>query len=271
MPTQPNGTERKPKTKVNRKSILIVSIIIVASIIGFFVYFSQNNSTNNNNTSSLIGQPVSSGTYSLLSNVNYSTLSSVGQGNATSPLQISGPMLTADNKPLIVYLGAEYCPYCAAERWSLIVALSKFGNFTNLSYMESSPTDVYSNTPTFSFYGATYTSPYISFQPVEIQDRSGAPLQTPTSDQNALVKTYNPQGGIPFVDIANQYMVSGAQYQASILSGMNWAQIGSQLDNPNSSIAQGIDGAANTLISKICKVTNDMPSNVCSQSFANLR
>jgi thiol-disulfide isomerase/thioredoxin len=266
-PQKPDEAEKKPKAKINRKSILIVSIIIAASIIGFLVYSSQNSSSN---MSSLIGQPVSSDIYNSLSNVSYSTLSSIGRGSTTSPLQISGPTLSSDNKPLIVYLGAEYCPYCAAERWSMIVALSKFGNFTNLSYMESSPTDVYSNTPTFSFYGATYTSPYISFQSVELQDRLSNPLQTPTPDQEALAKTYNPQGGIPFVDIANQYMVSGSQYQVSLLSGMNWEQISSQLDNPNSNVAQGIDGAADTLISKICKVTNDTPSNVCSQSFANL-
>jgi thiol-disulfide isomerase/thioredoxin len=263
-----SGAEKKPKAKINRKSILIVSIIIAASIIGIFAYFSQNN--NSSNTQSVIGQPVSSDIYNSLSNVSYSTLSDIGRGSTVSPPQISGPPLTSDNKPLIVYLGAEYCPYCAAERWSLIVALSKFGNFTNLSYMESSPTDVYSNTPTFSFYGANYTSPYISFQAVEIQDRLNNPLQTPTPDQEALAKTYNPQGGIPFVDIANQYMVSGSQYPVNLLSGMNWEQISSQLNNPNSTIAQGIDGAADTLISKICRVTNDTPSNVCSQSFANL-
>jgi len=268
MPPQKSNSAEKPKAKINRKSILIVSVIIAAAIIGFLAYFSQNNG---GNISNMIGQPVSSEIYNSLSNVNNSTLSSIGQGNATSPLQISGPALISENKPLIVYLGAEYCPYCAAERWSLIVALSKFGNFTNLSYMESSPTDEYANTPTFSFYGANYTSPYITFQHVEIQDRFSTPLQTPTPDQYALAKTYNPQGGIPFVDIANQYMVSGSQYQPSLLSGMNWQQISSQLDNPNSNVAQGIDGAANTLISKICKVTNDMPSNVCSQSFANLR
>ena len=229
MPPQKPNESEKPKAKINRKGILIVSVIIAASIIGFVVYLSQNNGSN---TTSMIGQPISSDIYNSLSNVSDSTLSSIGQGSATSPIQISGPALTSNNKPLIVYLGAEYCPYCAAERWSMIVALSKFGNFTNLSYMESSPTDQYANTPTFSFYGATYTSPYISFQPVEIQDRFSTPLQTPTPDQDALAKTYNPQGGIPFVDIANQYMVSGSQYQPSLLSGMTWEQISCSLTIP---------------------------------------
>jgi hypothetical protein len=32
----------------------------------------------------------------------------------------------------MLYIGAEYCPYCAAERWPLVMALSKFGTFSNL-------------------------------------------------------------------------------------------------------------------------------------------
>jgi len=32
----------------------------------------------------------------------------------------------------VVYIGAEYCPYCAVERWPLIVALNRFGTLTNL-------------------------------------------------------------------------------------------------------------------------------------------
>ena len=38
-------------------------------------------------------------------------------------------------------MGAEYCPYCAAERWSMIVALGRFGTFSGLQTMRSSSTD----------------------------------------------------------------------------------------------------------------------------------
>ena len=60
-------------------------------------------------------------------------------------------------------MGAEYCPYCAAERWALVMALSKFGTFTDLQGTTSSATDTNPSTPTFSFYGSTYTSKYLSF------------------------------------------------------------------------------------------------------------
>ena len=58
----------------------------------------------------------------------------VGTGSATAaPKAISGaPALTENGLPRIFYAGAEYCPFCAAERWPLVVALSRFGTFTGL-------------------------------------------------------------------------------------------------------------------------------------------
>ena len=38
---------------------------------------------------------------------------------------IKGASLTSDGKPQMLYIGAEFCPYCAAMRWSMAVALSK--------------------------------------------------------------------------------------------------------------------------------------------------
>ena len=75
-------------------------------------------------------------------------------------------------------MGAEYCPYCATERWAMVNALSRFGTFSGLKITTSAETtpqgtpEVFPNTPTFSFYGATYKSDYIQFEPVEEQDNS---------------------------------------------------------------------------------------------------
>ena len=52
------------------------------------------------------------------------------------------PKLTQDGKPLIVYVGSEYCPYCAATRWPLALALGRFGTFSGLRVTHSSTTDV---------------------------------------------------------------------------------------------------------------------------------
>ncbi len=73
------------------------------------------------------------------------------------------PPLTLDGKtPAMLYYGAEYCPYCAAERWAMTAALSRFGTWSDLKITASSHTDIDAETHTFSFYGATFTSPYIT-------------------------------------------------------------------------------------------------------------
>ena len=65
-----------------------------------------------------------------VTSVPAATLDQVGGGTVTAPpTTISGAALTSGGKPEMLYIGAEYCPYCAAERWAMIVALSRFGTF----------------------------------------------------------------------------------------------------------------------------------------------
>ena len=61
------------------------------------------------------------------------------------PLMLKGqPPLSFDGKsPAILYYGAEYCPFCAAERWAIIAALSRFGTWSGLKITASSHTDAY--------------------------------------------------------------------------------------------------------------------------------
>ena len=43
--------------------------------------------------------------------------------------------------PVVFFYGAEFAPYAAAERWPLILALSRFGTFSQLGLMQSSRDD----------------------------------------------------------------------------------------------------------------------------------
>jgi hypothetical protein len=181
--------------------------------------------------------------------------------------------------PLITYIGAEYCPFCAGERWALIAALSRFGSFSGLELSHSSTTDVYPNTATFSFVHATYSSPYLEFTSVELETNvpSGSgytPLQTPTADQQNLIRTYDgppyvpgqSAGSIPFVDFANQYIVSGASFDVGVLRGMTQEQIAASLSSASTPQSQAILGSANALTAAICSATGDQPGQVCGQS-----
>jgi thiol-disulfide isomerase/thioredoxin len=206
-----------------------------------------------------------------ITTVPASTLASVGTGSLPGsglPIKpISGGPLTAAGKPEMLYIGAEFCPYCAAMRWSMAVALSRFGTFGPLKGIHSSATDQFPNTPTLTFYKQQYSSPYLTFTPVENQDGQHKQLQPVTKAQQALWTTYGTtQGsvGYPFIDFGNKVAVTGPMYLPTMLNGLTWAQVASKLKNPSDPVAKAVDGAANYVTASICKMTGDKPANVCA-------
>lgn len=215
------------------------------------------------------------------------TLEGVGAGKATSiPKSISGPPLTAGGKPEVLYIGAEYCPYCAAERWPMIVAFGRFGTFTGLAATHSAAkngagqAEVYPNTPTWTFAHVSYTSRYLTFTPVETNTNIPDPstggyttLQTPTAQQQALLSQYDATYGdaIPFIDFGNRYLSVGASYDPGVLAGLTWSQVAADLHNPASPVAAAVLGAANYLTAAACKLTNDQPASACTPAVRALQ
>jgi hypothetical protein len=183
------------------------------------------------------------------------------------------PALTFGGKPGALYIGGEFCPICAAERWAIVMAFSRFGSFTGLKETTSSPWD----TPidTFSFYGATYTSNYLDFRPIENvsndtgPNEAGRKILTPlTSQESSLWAQYDShfgvQQGFPFLDIGNKVFVIGESYDGSVLEDLTQAQIAAKLQNAQNPITQGIVGTANYLTAAICSITGNQPASVCS-------
>ncbi|WP_375498382.1 DUF929 family protein [uncultured Jatrophihabitans sp.] len=207
-----------------------------------------------------------------VTSVPASALNTVGAGSVvTQPKAISGAALSANGLPQVLYIGAEYCPYCAAERWAVAVALSRFGTFTGLGQTASSPSDVYPSTATLTFHGASYTSKYLSFTGKEIQSNqvvngTYATLDTLTADEKALLTKYDSGGGIPFIDIGGNYMISGASYNPQVLQGNTHAEIAAALSDPSSPIAKGVDGTANAVTAAVCASTGNTPASVCTAS-----
>ena len=202
------------------------------------------------------------------------TFNAVGAGTATGFQAVTGqPALTAGGKPEVLYIGGQYCPFCAAERWALAAAVSRFGTLSGLGLIHSSPSDVYASTPTLSFDKAHYTSKYLAFDPVEWFGEAadpGAPfghvyLQQPTAQQQALFARYG-GGSIPFVDIGNRYLLPQVQYDPSALAGLNWAQVAAAMHDPSTFVARDIDGAANVISAAICTLTHGQPGGVCQSA-----
>ena len=174
-----------------------------------------------------------------------------------------GPLLTINGKLAVVFVSEESCPFCAAERWALTVALSQFGTWSQLGITKSSATDIYPNTATLSFRAARYRSADLTLNTTELTDNVGHPLQSQTALDARLIASYDvppyvnsvdQSGAVPFLDIGNQYILAGAQYDPQGLAGLSAAQIASQLATPSSPVAQAIDGAAKVIVAAIDQV-----------------
>ncbi len=215
-----------------------------------------------------------------ITHVPQSTLDTVGGGAANYPPQAltNATKLTSNGKPEVLYIGAEYCPYCALERWSLVGALSRFGTFSNLKIIKSSLTDSAGpNIATFTFaHGVSYTSRYITFVPREIYSNvpdtststGYANFQTLNSQQQQLFSTLG-QNGFPFVDfggIAAQVGTESSSPGPPGLSNYSWQQVAGFLSHAHSSQAQMILGGVNYDTAAICKMTGNKPGKVCGQT-----
>jgi hypothetical protein len=268
------------------------AILVVVAVVLTFVVISLNNKPTPGAGSGASDGPTGAALAPVVKDVTtvpVATLDKVGTGSgsvyakAVSTISGTQPPLTSGGKPEMFYAGAEYCPYCAAERWGMIVALSRFGTFTGLATMHSAIKDgagsseVDPNTPTWTFLNAKFTSPYLAFDTVEentnIPDTSNGfytTLQNPTAAQTALIKKYDfppyvtGQGSIPFVDFGNKYLISGASYDPAVLQGKTWQQVAAALKDPTSPIAKAIDGTANYITAAICKLTNNQPATACT-------
>ena len=193
----------------------------------------------------------------------------------SSQIGLSGPHtphglapLRKSGKPELLFIGAEGCPFCGIERWGMIVALSQFGSFSNLHLMQSYAVEPPLVTG-FTFAGSRYTSPYISFVPVEALSnvRHGhgfAHLQRLSHPQTALFKRFDRQFETPFIDVANRFITVQSTVQPQLLNGLYWTQVADSLTAPASIPAQAIAGEAEVMTAEVCQATNGKPATVCS-------
>jgi len=245
----------------------IVALIIIAVVV-VLVFSTNSGLSSGEKLASFDNKPVPASLLAML-RIPDSVSNQVGAGVAEKYVTpLNAPALTLNGKPEILYIGAEYCPFCAAQRWPMVIALMRFGNFTNLSLMTSDHNDYSPDTPTFTFYNSTYTSPYISFVSVEQTTNTRTALQQMNDSQLALFAANDPNGGIPFILFANRSVWINADYDPlSVLGDKNWTVIAAQLQNSSSVQAEAIVGTANLMTAQICIIDNNTPTSVCSQPY----
>jgi hypothetical protein len=187
--------------------------------------------------------------------------------------RLTSAPLAAGHKPEVLYIGAEFCPICAAERWPMVIALAQFGTFTNLQQTRSAVGD--GNIATLSFYGSSYSSPYLTFTPVETttnqpQGDSYQPLETPTPAQQALWRsTLGGTLSFPFLYIGGKYLLNTSQYPPALLVGHSFDDIASSVGHNATTIGAHIDASAAALVKYLCGITGQKPAATCA-AVANL-
>ncbi len=292
---RPTARGSRPPVRGGRPAGLFTWLavgLVVAIVAGLVIIKVTTGGTTVNGATTF--QPTDPTTLAELTQVPASVFNAVGISSGvaqvTPPEVLRGqPPLTGTNAqgkklPEVLYIGAEYCPYCAAQRWATIVALSRFGKWSNLGNMSSYSQDIYPNTPTFTFVRAKYNSPYLVFKGVEefhnylnAAGTNYALLQQPTAQENAVLKKYDTpkyingltlsqKDSIPFLSFGNKFLVAGASYSPSTLSGSSRSAIAAALSNPTSPITQAIIASANFQTAALCTLTGQKPTTVCTSS-----
>jgi hypothetical protein len=215
----------------------------------------------------------------LVTHVPASTLDAVGAGkllgqNAFGVTKLTGAPLTSGGKPELLTWVLNWCPHCAVDSWALAIALSRFGKLSGLREIDSGilygtkfhGRPPFPHTKGLSFFRAKYSSAYLTFVPVVLQDVAARVLEKPTAAQQTVVNAFDPGGGVPMVDVGGAYGFVGSGFSPGALAGKSWSQISGSLANPKSPVAQHIDGLANLFAAAMCTVTGGMPAAVCNAS-----
>lgn len=303
--SQSAGARRRQQAASKRRSnrVTFIAVGVVVLIVAVFVVINLTSSTKPSPASTASG--VTSGQAPLVASLTEmvdpvtsipaSVFNSVGVYGQALPATVTKDQtaLTSGSLPQMLYVGAEYCPFCAMTRWAMVAALSRFGTFSKLKLTSSANDD--GDIPTFSFLGSTYTSKYLVFTPYEELDRDQNPLQTVPADVQALYTKYdgnsetdtasvfNPGGspGIPFLDTANRIVSSGAPgflgpVQDALQGGgpastpaAAAAVIATAMHDPSTAEASALGvkyliAFANYMTAGICFVDGGKPTSVCN-------
>lgn len=274
----PSGPRRSPTALLTWGVVALVLVIVVVLVIV---------KVTSSSTSSAAPPPgpVPAVVAHEVTHVPMSVYNTVGVSSSVTvraPVAIKGqPALTSNGKPEVFYMGGEFCPYCAAERWAMVTAFSRFGTLSGLKTMQSSATDVDPSTQTFSFVDAHLTSSDITLVTREYYSNqlnsAGTGylvLQPLTKSEQALVSKYDTakytggsttsSGSIPFVDIGNKFLVAGASYSPTILQNLKRTSIAAGLTTTKNPVTEAIIASANYLSASICSLDGQSPAAVCT-------
>jgi hypothetical protein len=280
-PTANEPASALPQRQIPRRYLALGLIIAAIVLLGALVLVRDLSGPGSSSTVETF-TPAPSSLISTLASVPASVYDAVGVTSPTAPVtplrpagsgrsplwlasQDGGPPL-----PVVFFYGAEFAPYAAAERWPLIVALTRFGTFTQIGLMQSSPTTAFANLSTFTFWNVAYSSHYLNLESVERYsslDPTGArylSLQVPDGQQSAAIASYGAGADtFPLLDVANRFVLDGAAFSPAVLAAFSQSQIAGYLTSPTAPLTQAVVASANEITAAICSVDGERPDAVC--------
>jgi hypothetical protein len=271
-----------PGRRLPRRYVAFGVIIVAIALLGTLVLVRDNYSPPSSPTTETFNAAPSSLLTTVASVPVYDTVGVSSLANPITPLRATtgtgsapAPMWRArvnngPAEPVVYFYGAEFAPYAAAERWPLVLALSRFGTFRQLGLTQSSSTTAFANISTFTFYDTYYTSKYVILESVERYsslDPTGASylsLQTPDERQRLAVTYYaSSPTTFPLLDVANRWVLNGASFTPGVLMGLSQDEIAGDLSSAASPLTQAVVSAANEITATICAVDDQKPGSVC--------
>jgi len=276
MSLAPEHADLPTVRAIPRRYVALALIVLATVLVGVLIVIRNLNETNDTSDVETI-TPAPASLLTSLGHVPTATSAAVGVTSPDNPITPPSPThkvalwrsAGAGSGPVVFFYGAEFAPYAAAERWPLVVALSRFGSFGQLGLMESSSSEAFSDTSTFTFWHVSYKSAWVDLRAVErysALDPTGSgftPLQSLTPQEAEVVGTYDPAKQFPLLDIANHYVLVGSSFAPSVLDGLSQSQVAADLAFPDSPVTEAVLASANEITAAICTVTGERPTDVC--------
>lgn len=254
------------RSRRQRRLLIIAGagFVVVLLVLGTFVLVSRQG------TSQPADTAAGSEDFQKALSVSAATLDAAGAPQSPSGIEAiaGGSPRLSDGTPTVTYVGGEFCPYCATQRWVLVSALSRFGSFQGLKASRSAEDD--GDIPTVTFVDATYTSDYLTLEAFETTDRDHQALQKLTPEVETLFSRNNPQGSIPWTYLGTSQLigsqVSPAEFTggAATASSLTQKQVAEQMATGTSPLGTAINSQTNALTAQLCTLTDNKPENVCT-------
>lgn len=276
LKAQQEAKERRQRLILAGATLGIIALIVIGLVVAALTKGDGSSST------ATPASQLSSTSQKALTSVTPAELDAVGVGSVTNfPNKLKTAQdITSAGKPQVLYVGAEYCPYCAGLRWSTAIAMNRFGTWSPLQTTSSSAEDVFPNTATLSFSkksGAKLTSDVIDFVSYEtatntrkngtygkLDDLGGTDRETFEKLDAAPYVSEQSAGSIPFISFGGKAIQAGGIYDTTVLQGKTADQIAAALKNPKDPITQGVLGGANAITAATCEATGGKPAEVCT-------